>query len=199
MFFSGRPPWWQALHKTGLVVTLVGAALVAGAVQANGQLAGSVAIGQLPPEAQRYIDQYFESYKGVAAYLEWAVEVAEEKGYAETLLGRRRIIPELKSKSPMDRGFGERVAVNTPIQGSAADVCKVAMVRIARRLALEAPRARLLLQIHDELLFEAPIEDADVVARIAKEEMEQKVVGAVELRVPLVAEVGVGRSWGDAK
>ncbi|MDP2341980.1 MAG: DNA polymerase I [Deltaproteobacteria bacterium] len=150
-------------------------------------------------EAQRYIDQYFESYKGVAAYVEWAVEVAEEKGYAETLLGRRRIIPELKSKSPMDRGFGERVAVNTPIQGSAADVCKVAMVRIARRLAVEAPRARLLLQIHDELVFEAPAEDADVVCKIAKEEMEQKVVGAVELRVPLVAEVGVGRSWGDAK
>ncbi len=150
-------------------------------------------------EAQRYIDQYFESYKGVAAYVHWAVEVAEEKGYAETLLGRRRIIPELKSKSPMDRGFGERVAVNTPIQGSAADVCKVAMVRIARRLAVEAPRARLLLQIHDELVFDAPAEDADVVCRVAKEEMERSVVGGVQLRVPLVAEVGVGRSWGDAK
>jgi DNA polymerase-1 len=150
-------------------------------------------------EAQRYIDQYFESYKGVAAYVEWAVEVAEEKGYAETLLGRRRIIPELKSKSPMDRGFGERVAVNTPIQGSAADVCKVAMVRIAQRLALEAPRARLLLQIHDELVFEAPPEDADLVGRVAKEEMERSLVGNVQLRVPLVAEVGVGRSWGDAK
>ena len=150
-------------------------------------------------EAQRYIDRYFETYQGVAAYIKWAVEIAEEKGYAETLLGRRRIIPELKSKSPMDRGFGERVAVNTPIQGSAADVCKVAMVRIARRLAFEAPRARLLLQIHDELLIEVPTEDADVVAAIAKQEMERGVIGDVQLRVPLVAEVGIGRSWGEAR
>ena len=150
-------------------------------------------------QAQRYIDQYFESYQGVAAYIDWAVEVAHEKGYAETLLGRRRIIPELKSNSPMDRGFGERVAVNTPIQGSAADVCKVAMIRITRRLAVEAPRARLLLQIHDELVFDAPIEDADAVSAIAKTEMERCVIGDVKLRVPLVAAVGVGRSWGDAK
>jgi DNA polymerase-1 len=150
-------------------------------------------------EAQRYIDAYFSSYSGVAKYIEEAVATAEEQGYAETLLGRRRIIPELKSKSPMDRGFGERVAVNTPIQGSAADICKVAMVRIARRLGNEAPRARLLLQIHDELVFEAPVEDAGVVAAIAKAEMERSDIGAVMLRVPLVAEVGVGPSWGDAK
>ena len=150
-------------------------------------------------EAQRYIDAYFETYTGVREFTEEAVALAEERGYAETLLGRRRIIPELKSKSPMDRSFGERVAVNTPIQGSAADVCKAAMVRIARRLAVEAPRARMLLQIHDELVFEVEAADVDVVSAIAKEEMERRQIGKVLLEVPLIAELGVGSSWGDAK
>ncbi len=150
-------------------------------------------------EAQRYIDAYFSAYAGVAAFVEESVAIAEEKGYAETLLGRRRIIPELKSKSPMDRGFGERVAVNTPIQGSAADVCKLAMLRIARRLAVEAPRARMLLQIHDELVFEVLHDDVAVVADIARSEMQRLDIGDVLLKVPLVAEIGVGKSWGEAK
>ena len=150
-------------------------------------------------EAQRRIEQYFELYSGVARYVRDAVVLAEEQGYAETLLGRRRIIPELSSKSPMDRGFGERVAVNTPIQGGAADICKLTMLRLHRRLAVEFPQARLLLQIHDELVIECPTPMADDVAAACKSEMERRDFGAVVLRVPLVAEVGIGRSWGDAK
>jgi DNA polymerase-1 len=150
-------------------------------------------------EAQRRIDAYFELYSGVARYVRDAVVLAEEQGYAETLLGRRRIIPELSSKSPMDRGFGERVAVNTPIQGGAADICKLAMLRLHTRLAREVPRARLLLQIHDELVIECHSEDADAVASICRTEMERRDIGDVTLKVPLVAEVGIGASWGDAK
>ena len=95
----------------------------------------------------------------------------------------------------MDRAFGERVAANTPIQGSAADICKLAMLSIAKELPLVAPRSRMVLQVHDELLFECPLEEADDVMRLAKDKMEH----VVQLRVPLVAEVGVGRSWGAAK
>ena len=150
-------------------------------------------------EAQRYIDAYFETYTGVAKYVQDAVVMAEEQGFAETLLGRRRVIPELSSKSPMDRGFGERVAVNTPIQGGAADICKLTMIRLHHRLAAEVPRARLLLQIHDELIVECPTNDAATVADLCKQEMQRRDFGDVILRVPLVAEVGIGPSWGHAK
>ena len=150
-------------------------------------------------EAQRYIDAYFDTYKGVARYVSDAVVIAEEMGFAETLLGRRRIIPELSSKSPMDRGFGERVAVNTPIQGGAADICKLTMVRLHHRLAVEVPRARLLLQIHDELIVECHTDDAPKVAELCKLEMQRRDFGTVQLRVPLIAEVGIGPSWGHAK
>jgi DNA polymerase-1 len=150
-------------------------------------------------EAQRRIDQYFELYSGVARYVTDAVEMALEQGFAETIMGRRRIIPELSSKSPMDRGFGERVAVNTPIQGSAADICKLTMLRLHRRLQTEVPTARMLLQIHDELVFECPTAQSEHVARICREEMERRDFGKTTLRVPLVAEVGIGASWGDAK
>ena len=150
-------------------------------------------------EAQRFIDAWFDAYAGVARFVDDAVARARDRGFAETLLGRRRVIPELSSRSPMDRAFGERVAVNTPIQGSAADVCKVAMLRIAARLTNEAPRTRMLLQVHDELVFEAPASDVDVVTAIAREEMQRRDVLDVMLRVPLVAEVGTGASWGEAK
>ncbi len=150
-------------------------------------------------EAQRRIDQYFELYSGVARYVRDAVEIAVEQGYAETIMGRRRIIPELSSKSPMDRGFGERVAVNTPIQGSAADICKLTMLRLHRRLLREVPAASMLMQIHDELVFECPTAVAEQVASICREEMERRDFGKATLRVPLVAEVGIGASWGDAK
>lgn len=150
-------------------------------------------------EAQRRIDAYFELYAGVARYVRDAVDIAAEQGYAETLLGRRRIIPELASKSPMDRGFGERVAVNTPIQGGAADICKVTMLRLHGRLAREVPRARLLLQIHDELVIECHSEDAATVADLCRAEMQRRDFGDVVLKVPLVAEVGIGPSWGEAK
>jgi DNA polymerase-1 len=145
-------------------------------------------------EAQRYIDEYFRAYAGVRTWLDRTIEQATVDGYVETLLHRRRYIPELKSHSGMDRGFGERVAANTPIQGSAADICKLAMLRIDARLHDEAPRTRMLLQIHDELVFEAPLDDVERVCAIAKHEMEH----VVPLHVPLIADVGVGKSWGEA-
>jgi DNA polymerase-1 len=145
-------------------------------------------------DAKAYIDAYFDAYAGVRRWLEASIEAADEKGYATTLLGRKRIIPELKSRSPMDRGFGERVAANTPIQGSAADICKLAMLKIAARLPSVTARGRMILQVHDELLFEVPAADAEAVAALVKHEMEH----VVELKVPLVAEVGIGKSWGEA-
>jgi DNA polymerase I len=145
--------------------------------------------------ASSYIESYFSAHPGITAFIEAAVQSADEKGYATTIAGRRRIIPELKSNSPMDRSFGERVAVNTPIQGSAADICKLAMLRVARFLDDKHPRARLLLQIHDELVLEAPTEEADDIAAAVKHIMET----VVPLCVPLVADVGVGASWGEAK
>ena len=162
-----------------------------------GQGAAALAhiIGVKKSEAEAYIARYFELYAGVRRWLDQTIALADERGYAETLLGRRRIIPELSSRSPMDRAFGERVAANTPIQGSAADICKLAMLSIAKELPRVAPRSRMVLQVHDELLFECPLEEADDVMRLAKDKMEH----VVQLRVPLVAEVGVGRSWGAAK
>jgi DNA polymerase I len=152
-------------------------------------------LGIAKKDAERTIARYFEVYAGVRAYSDRMVALAHERGYAETLLGRRRIIPELKSRSPMDRGFGERVAQNTPIQGSAADICKLAMFRIHERLRKEAPRTRLLLQIHDELVLESPLEEIEATSALVKDVMEH----VVPLKVPLVADVGVGRSWGEAK
>jgi DNA polymerase-1 len=160
---------------------------------------GATALAQIlavpRKDAQRYIDGYFEAYAGVRTWLDGAIEQACTKGYAETLLGRRRYIPELSSKSPMDRGFGERVAANTPIQGSAADVCKLAMLRIAERLHDEKLATRMLLQVHDELVFEAPEAEVERVRAFVKEIMES----VVPLEVPLIAEVGVGASWAEAK
>lgn len=163
-------------------------------IYGQGALALAQMLGVTRKDAQEYIDRYFEAYAGVRTFLDEAIARADETGFATTLLGRKRIIPELRSRSPMDRGFGERVAQNTPIQGSAADICKLAMLKIAARLPAVSPRGRLVLQVHDELLFECPTEDAAAVAQLAKEEMER----VVELRVPLVADVGVGPSWGVA-
>jgi DNA polymerase I len=146
-------------------------------------------------QALKYIDAYFHTYAGVKQFAEEAVRTAERDGYASTLLGRRRIIPELASKSPMDRSFGERVAVNTPIQGSAADICKMVMVQLHAWLRESFPRAHLLLQIHDELVVECEPHEVNAVAAKMKQLME----GVVQLRVPLLAEVGVGKSWGEAK
>ena len=122
-------------------------------------------------------------------------EQAKEQGYVETMFGRRRYLPELTSSNFNLRAFGERVARNMPIQGTAADIIKIAMIRVERRLQQEGMRARLILQVHDELIVEAPEEEAERVAKLLREEMEQ----AVSLSVPLVAEASIGKTWYDAK
>ena len=145
-------------------------------------------------EARAYMEKYFETYSGVRAYMSGVVEQARKDGYVSTLMGRRRWLPELKSSNFNLRSFGERVALNMPIQGTAADIIKLAMIRVRDRLRAEGLAARLVLQVHDELIVECPEEEAQAVCRLVKEEME----AVVQLPVPLVAETSAGRSWADA-
>ncbi len=160
---------------------------------------GATALGQLlnikRAQAKAYQERYFAAYAGVVAWRDRVVAEARETGSATTLLGRRRMIPELSSNDPMLRTAGARIATNTPIQGTAADICKQAMLAIARRLDDAGLEARMLLQIHDELLFEAPEAEVEAVQAIARECMET----AVELTVPLVVDVGAGLNWAEAK
>ena len=156
-------------------------------------LARQLGIGR--EEAKSFIDQYFERFSGVRAYLDGQVAVAREKGFVETLMGRRRQIPELHAKNWNVRQFGERVAQNTPIQGTAADMIKKAMLDVANALAEVDTGARLLLQVHDELLLEVPKGEEDELAELVITRMES----AMELSVPLVAEGGVGESWFETK
>jgi len=151
-------------------------------------------IGVHPKEAQRYIDAYFERHSGVKAYIERTLDEVRERGYAVTIFGRKRPIPELNSDNKMTRSLGERLAVNTPIQGSAADLVKVAMINLDRRLKAEAPDAKMILQVHDELVVEAQAGDAEKIKAIVKEEMEN----AVRLDVPVKVDVGSGPDWGEA-
>lgn len=146
-------------------------------------------------EAKQYIDGYLAHYSAVAGFMEDRIHRAKETGYAETLFGRRRPLPELKASNGVTRSFGERVARNMPIQGTAADIIKIAMVRVYRRLREEKLEARLILQVHDELIVEAPEREAEQVAVLLKEEME----AAAQLTVRLEAEVHVGPTWYDAK
>ena len=146
-------------------------------------------------EAQQYIEQYFKTYPGIKNFLDGSVKNAKEKGYAVTLFGRRRPMPELKSSNFMQRSFGERVAMNAPIQGTAADIIKIAMVRVDARLREEKLQSRLVLQIHDELLIEARENELEQVKKILGEEM----TGAAGLAVPLEIDMHTGYSWYDAK
>ena len=146
-------------------------------------------------EASEYIEKYFETYPGIKSFLDGLVENAKKNGYVTTLYGRRRPMPELKSSNFMQRSFGERVAMNAPIQGTAADIIKIAMIRVVHRLEKEGLRARLILQVHDELIVEAPEEEAPLVQQLLTEEMEQ----AIHLSVPMVAEATIGKTWYDAK
>jgi DNA polymerase I len=146
-------------------------------------------------ESEEFIAQYFERFSGVRRFLDEQVEKAKAKGYVETLSGRRRYIPELESKNWNVRQFGERVAQNTPIQGTAADLIKEAMLRIHRGLGDRGFQARMLVQVHDELVFEVPEGELERVRAFVVDEME----GAMELEVPLEVDVGVGRSWYDCK
>lgn len=151
-------------------------------------------IGVWPNEAKAYIEAYMEKYHGVRDYMKRIVELAREQGYVRTLYGRRRYLPELKSGNFNMRSFGERVALNMPIQGTAADIIKIAMVNVHRRLEKEGLRARLILQVHDELIVECPECEREIVSAILREEMEQ----VAKLSVPLVAEANSGKSWAEA-
>ena len=146
-------------------------------------------------EAKDYIDSYLANYRGVREYMKQVVADAREKGYTETMYGRRRYIPELKSSNFNIRSGAERIALNTPIQGSAADLIKLAMIRVDRALLERFPEARLLLQVHDELIVECPAEQAERVAAMVSDQMQQ----VAELKVPLLAEAKWGESWYDAK
>lgn len=152
-------------------------------------------IGVSRYEAKRYIENYLANYSGVSAYMKDIVERAHRDGYVTTLLNRRRDIPEINAKNFNLRSFGERVALNAPIQGTAADIIKIAMIAVSRRLESEGLSSRLILQVHDELIVEAPKNEAEQVARILTEEMER----AYTLSVPLVAEAAIGENWYDAK
>ena len=152
-------------------------------------------IGVTRAEADRYIKGYLAHYHGVDAYMKNSVERAKANGYAETLFHRRRYLPELTAGNAMLRAFGERVAMNMPIQGTAADIIKIAMIKVFRRLKAENLRARLILQVHDELIIEAPETEADRVGVLLKEEMEN----AVSLKVKMLADVHAGKTWYDAK
>ncbi len=146
-------------------------------------------------EAQQYIDDYLKTYSGVADYMKNSVEKARADGYVETIFHRPRFLPDIHSKKPALRGFSERVAMNMPIQGTAADIIKLAMIRVSRRLKAEGMDSRLILQVHDELIVEAPLAEADRVAEIVREEMEH----AVSLAVEMKADVHQGRTWYAAK
>ncbi len=151
------------------------------------QLGTSVSI------AKSYIEEYFKRYGKVREYIDKTIADAVEKGYAETMLGRRRPIPELTSGDRNRKGFGERAAMNTPIQGSAADIINIAMIRIHDELA-RGFKSRMILQVHDELLFDVPEDEIEALSKMVKLEME----GAWELKVPVIVEMGTGKNWAEA-
>ena len=152
-------------------------------------------IGVTVAEAKAYMDRYFETYQGVRQYMTDVVAQAEKRGYVETLWHRRRALPELKSSNFNMRSFGERVALNMPIQGTAADIIKLAMVQVDRRLRETFPGARIVLQVHDELLVEAPIGEAREVCRLVEDTMRN----VVNFPVSMEVEAHIGGNWLDAK
>ncbi len=166
-----------------------------GIVYGIGAFSLSQDIGVSVAEADRYIKNYLATYKGVAQYMKDSIEFGKEHGYVKTLFNRRRPLPELTTGNRVTKAFGERVAMNTPIQGTAADIIKLAMVKVFERLKAEGMRSRLILQVHDELIVEAPTEEAEKAAAILKEEME----GAAKFAVTLTADANIGDNWLDAK
>ena len=146
-------------------------------------------------EAAQYIEDYFKTYPGIKDFLDDTVKHAKEMGYVVTLFGRRRPVPELASSNFMQRSFGERVAMNAPIQGTAADIIKIAMIGVHRRLKKRQMKSRLVLQVHDELLIEAYKPELEEIKKILREEMEQ----AVSLDVPLEVDMHTGENWYEAK
>ena len=165
-----------------------------GIMYGKGAFSLSKDLGIPVKEADRFLKTYLDTFPRVDGYMQGCIAHAKEKGYVETLFGRRRPLPELSSSNFQVRSSGERMARNTPIQGTAADIIKLAMVHVWQRLRDEHLQAKLLLQVHDELIVEAPETEVEQVKRILKEEMEQ----VVQYRVPLTAEVGVGTTWLEA-
>ena len=164
-------------------------------IYGQGAFALSRQLGITQDDAKRFIEQYFNRFAGVRAWLDRTVAEAREKGYVETLFGRRRYIPELKDRNYNIRAFGERTATNSPLQGSAADLIKIAMIRIAGALNEQGLASRMILQVHDELVVEVPVGEEKAATELVKRHMEQ----AAALRVPLVVSVGLGMNWVDAK
>ncbi|MCQ2420688.1 MAG: DNA polymerase, partial [Clostridia bacterium] len=152
-------------------------------------------IGVSRKEAREYIDNYLANYDGVRQYMKTVVEQAKLDGFVRTLFGRKRLLPELKSSNFQVRSFGERCALNSPIQGTAADIIKLAMLKVDRALQKVNCGAKLLLQVHDELIVECPLKEAERVRKIVAEQMQQ----TMQLAVPLLAEAKIGASWYEAK
>jgi DNA polymerase I len=151
-------------------------------------------IGVSQAEAKKYIETFFEKFAAVRELMDRNIAEAKTKGYTTTILGRRRPIPELQSGDPVQRGFGERMAVNSPIQGSAADLIKLAMINVHKKLHEDLPHVKMILQVHDELIFEVPDHDLDEAKRLIKSEMEA-VGKQLHLSVPLKVDLGVGKNW----
>ena len=152
-------------------------------------------IGVFQNEAQAYINAYFEKYSGVQQYMNRVIEEGKKQGYVSTIYGRRRYMPELKVSNFNVRSSGERMARNMPIQGTAADIMKLAMVNVHRRLKAEKLSAKIILQVHDELIVECPEAEAEAVREILRDEMER----AAELSVPLTVDAHIGKNWMEAK
>ena len=146
-------------------------------------------------EAKSFINRYFETYPKVKEFVDSLVKGARDKGYVTTMFNRRRPVPELSSGNFMQRSFGERVAMNAPIQGTAADIMKIAMINVLRRLKAEGSKARMILQVHDELLLETPMDEKDRVSALLVEEMEKAAVLSVQLK----AQLSTGTDWYQAK
>ncbi len=147
-----------------------------------------------PAVAQAYIANYFQKYRGVRDYIDQSLELARQRGYVTTLMNRRRYLPDIGSGNRSVRQFAERIAVNAPIQGTAADLMKVAMIQIQRRIGKEERKTKLILQIHDELVFEVPEGEIAAVKQLVKEEME----GVTKLHIPLKVDIGLGKNWAEA-
>jgi DNA polymerase-1 len=150
-------------------------------------------LGIEPSEARKFIEAYFEKYSGVRAFIDATLDQARRDGKVKTLFGRIRPIPDINSRNPNQRGFAERTAVNTPLQGTAADLIKVAMIRIDKEIQQGGLKSRMTLQVHDELVFEVPEQEIDGMKRLVRERMEN----AHALDVPLLVEIGVGANWRD--
>ena len=146
-------------------------------------------------KAKQYIDEYLEQYSGIKKFMDSIIEIAKEQGYVETLFHRRRYIPELKSNNYMVRQFGSRAAMNTPIQGTAADIMKIAMIKVYKKIKEKGLKSKIVLQVHDEMMIEVPVEEKEIIEKIMKESMES----AAELKVPLIAEISSANNWYECK